>query len=392
MKTWQNIVVLSLTMVLTGCVETIVMDPDEKDLPVAVNCILSNPDPYRFYDYTQTYSSEFDKQRQSMTIRYVKGKSEDGYVPVEDAVVYIDYESGPKDDPKGTISFVHVGDGLWESDSVRIYNCAKYSLFVEIPGKETIWAETTGLSDVSCGLYVPDEVLSYDEEKTKEFIIKHPFHFNYDGRSYPVWVFAKEYTNQGWKDLEYLVTDSPYADDFNVTGKHFSDMSILGKEDTSDSTDGKIRDVFDSSKRLMPDLPLHERFIRMEKIDTVGTVFVSAGPLWYLNLESNDYYGKYDNIQVGWDLYVDETGKLVRKPIYEKRSWTWNQFIRIHFHFVNSDLDEYLRSIYVQEQGSRNSLTSLYSTANTFTNIHGGVGIFGCENQLVLYLIDYRLI
>ena len=60
MKTWQNIVFLSLTMVLTGCVETIVMDPDEKDLPVAVNCILSNPDPYRFYDYTQTYSSEFD--------------------------------------------------------------------------------------------------------------------------------------------------------------------------------------------------------------------------------------------------------------------------------------------------------------------------------------------
>lgn len=380
-------------MVLAGCVETIVMDPNEKDLPVAVHCILSNPDPNNNPGYHLPTGNLNDRQRQSMTIRYVKGKLEEGFIPVEDAKVYIEYGSGPKADPEGTISFSYVGDGVWESDPVRIYNNAKYSLFVEIPGKETIWAETTGQCDVVNAVYVPDEVRTFDKDRAKEFFLKHSLRFRYYGESSPVWVFAKEYTPNGWKDIEYLVTDSPYADDFNILGKHYSDLTLLGNGDTDDVSDERIRDVFETSKRLMAGLPLHDRYIRMDKVDTLSSLFVSAGSLWYLNLESNDYYGKYDETLAGWDITVDEDGNLVRKPKYKKKTWTWNQYIRIHFHFVNSDLDEYLRSVYIKDLGLRSDLTSLYSMSNTFTNIHGGVGIFGCDNQLVLNFTDpYKLI
>ena len=71
-----------LTTFLTGCVETIVMDPQEKDRPVAVNCILQGENrAYELWDYTPTPLT------QSLTLRYVKGKTEKEYIPVEDANV-----------------------------------------------------------------------------------------------------------------------------------------------------------------------------------------------------------------------------------------------------------------------------------------------------------------
>ena len=75
-------------------------------------------------------------------------------------------------------------------------------------------------------------------------------------------------------------------------------------------------------------------------------------------------------------------------PVYSKKKWTWNQYFRIHFHFVNPDMDKYFRSIYLQEYKTDNYLTSLYTAPDVFTNIRGGVGIFGCENKVTLFLMD----
>ena len=64
--------VLSFMMVLTGCVETIVMDPGEKDLPVMVNCLLTP-----------------DSDVQTLYLQFVKGKAAKEYVPITDAKVYV---------------------------------------------------------------------------------------------------------------------------------------------------------------------------------------------------------------------------------------------------------------------------------------------------------------
>ena len=376
---------------LTGCVESIVMDPHDMDLPVAVCCILGNPDPESFYSLSQTTNSPLEIQRQTMTIRYVKGKSAEDYIPVEDAEVCVKYKNGPSKDSAGTIPFVHVGDGVWESDPVRIYPDTDYYMSIVIPGKDTIRAETTGPPDVQVATYAPPEVFEYNDSDAEDFFLRHPYHLYNKQKDIdcPVWVFAQEYTPEGWKDLKYLVTDSPYADEFNVNGMHFSDLTILGEQDPGDGTDARIREVFEASVKAMPDLQLHEGYIRMEKVDTSGTVFVSAGPIWYLNLKSNDYYGEYFKYQTGWNLKYDEQKKeYVREPVYSKIRWKWNYYFRIHFHFVNPDMDKYLRSIYIRENQTDNYLTSLYSAPDFFSNIHGGVGIFGCENQVVLFLRD----
>ena len=277
------------------------------------------------------------------------------------------------------------------SDPVRIYPEAHYYLSIVISGKDTIRAETTGPPDVQVATYAPPEVFEYDEKDAEDYFLRHPYYLynNQKDIDCPVWVFAQEYTPEGWKDLKYLVTDSPYADEFNVKGSHFSDLTILGEQDPGDGTDARIREVFEASLKAMPDLQLHEGYIRMEKVDTSGTMFVSGGPIWYLNLESNDYYGEYFEYQTGWDLgYDEERHEIIRVPIYSKIKWTWNQYFRIHFHFVNPDMDKYFRSIYLQEYKTDNYLTSLYTAPDVFTNIRGGVGIFGCENQVVLFLRD----
>lgn len=383
--------ILIPVLLLTGCVETIVMDSLDSDLPVAVNCILGNPDPESFYSLEQVGNTSLETRKQSMTIRCVKGKWAEDYIPVENAEVNVRYESGPGRDPEGTIAFAHVGDGVWESDPVRIYPEAHYYLSIVISGKDTIRAETTGPPDVQVATYAPPEVFEYDDKDAEDYFLRHPYYFydKQEGIDCPVWVFAQEYSREGWKDLKYLVTDSPYADEFNVKGMLFSDLTILGEQDTGDSTDARVREVFEASLKAMPDLRLHEGYIRMEKVDTSRTMFVSGGPIWYLNLESNAYYGKHFEIQAGWDFSYDaEKKEYTRVPVYRKRRWTWNQYFRIHFHFVNPDMDRYLRSLYIQEHKTDNYLTSLYTAPDIFTNIHGGVGIFGCDNEVVLFLRD----
>ena len=62
----------------------------------------------------------------------------------------------------------------------------------------------------------------------------------------------------------------------------------------------------------------------------------------------------------------------------EPESFDPNVF-RCLCHFVSKDLDEYLRYAYVHEYSLDHFLTTLYSNAHMLSNVHGGVGIFGCD-------------
>ena len=64
-------------MVPAGCVETIVMDPGEENLPVMVNCVLE---------------AGFGKQ--TLYLQYVKGKSRSEYIPIENATVRMEASEG----------------------------------------------------------------------------------------------------------------------------------------------------------------------------------------------------------------------------------------------------------------------------------------------------------
>lgn len=417
---------LIIAFVMGSCVETIVMDPREKDMPIVVNCLLTNS---MLRDTMRTMTNPADTPipylgwKQSMTIRYAKGKADSDFIPVSDAKVYITYpvSSSSHYHLSDTLSFIHVGNGLWESDRpLYIERGLEYSLFIEIPGQETIRAKTTGISGgiplketfvrrsaKASGYhyeYSPTDtslIVDFDpavEKELEEHITRNPYYFLWDSESIKngtfidydmydkvkgnaLWVFAEEWTSDGWKDLDYLVTNYPYADDFNVTARLFSELSVFGSQDPDDEWDIRLKEIFESGKNYYGGLRLHEGFLRIGKIEPELYFFMSAGPLWYLNLKANDYYGKYE---------VNGDNEL---PI----GWAHREFILYKLHIVNADLDNYLRSIYVHNTQLNHSLTELYSTVpGIYSNIEGGLGIFACEEYRLLpfheprgyYLID----
>ena len=334
-----------------SCVETIVMDPQEKKPAVAVHCILQGENrAYEEWYYTPT------PQTQSLTLRYVKGKSEQDYTPVEDATVSISYVSSSSS-VEETLSFSHVGGGRWESDRpIVIEPETEYSLSVDIPGRETIWAKTVSPPRV----YINWN--SKSEFEWNDYILR-SFRFRStrgqgdspEGREgvkgYSVWVYPQEYVEGVWKDLDYIVTNNPYADDFNINNMKFSDLDVIGRPAglsphlSAETTPAEYYVIcFEGAKILEPNLPVHEKFIRIDNLEAESFFFLRGGPIWFVEPESFD-----PNV------------------------------FRCLCHFVSNDLDEYLRYVYVHEYSLDHYLTTLYSNSNTLSNVHGGIGIFGCD-------------
>ena len=320
MKPHYSVYILFLIAALTGCVETIVMDPGEKDLPVMVNCLL-NP----------------DAEVQTLYLQYVKGKSADSFIPITDARVYV------TDSSSGTFYFHYIGDGQWESDD-RMYIAGgkHYSLTVEIPGRDIIQAETTSPIAYRPYPYTDlSEVPSMDDHTIYYQIRLSPTEKPL-ARTSPVWVFAKgKHKTYELCDeyYPYIVTDHPYADDFNINGQKFSDLSMTG------DFDGHCMAIswpaFHNMRRMMPELPLHDEFVRIEHLD-MNRFHILAGPIEY-----------------------PKEGEPHQDHLV--------------FSFVSDEYDEYLRSVYIKSRKLEHDITSVYSTECVYSNIKGGVGIFGSE-------------
>ena len=334
-----------LMMVSTGCVETIVMDTGEKDLPVVVNCILD----FQNGGYTLMPSGG---RGLSLTLQYVKGKADPEFIPVEDAVVYLERPAGSNPYLK-RIDFVHTEGCTWESDETElkthIYPNELYILKVEIPGRETIWAETWTQPDI-----VAFNVYDSGDSIAREIELK-----GNGLENYCLWAFARERTEPGakWdqKRMDYLVTDNPNTDDFNVNGNHYSDLSFRGIP--KDDLGFAYQMAFEQAKGEFADMPLHEGFIRIGNLDYDKPFFIFPGPLC-----------PPDNI-------------IGISPSISSYSW-------IDCYIVSSDLDKYLRSAYIHNKSLNSSLAFVYSTANDiYTNIHGGLGVFGSR-----YVISYAFL
>ena len=105
-----------LALLLFGCVEPIVLDPGEKDLPVMVYCVLKN----------NIIFDRAEKTVQTLNLMYVKGKGQADYIPVVEATVYLE-----EDEKK--IPFVYKGGDLWETEAMFIKRGVEYVLKIEIP-------------------------------------------------------------------------------------------------------------------------------------------------------------------------------------------------------------------------------------------------------------------
>lgn len=327
-----------------SCVETIVMDPETEELPVVVNCLLRG---------SPTSAMMTPGFPQHLDLFYAKGKTSGAYIPVEEAEVYL---KGPDGDTR----FYHTGGMRWEAAPQPFLHPGRtYTLYVEIPGRETITAATTIPPDFSAsgawgvlGVRDPDSG-SMGGGIDLSRPASDPHH---------LWIFAHQggpHANGETDDdlYEYLVTDNAYADDFNITGQRFSDLDFSGKPGR------KYAEHWRRMRRLQawkPDLPLHRGFLRIDL------------PAGYKNPKTDaekEAFGSNEN------LFIMVCGP--QECPMEDDVMDSSRTDHFDVYSVCDDYDRYLRDVYTRAGKVGHDLTSLYSTANVYSNVTNGLGIVG---------------
>lgn len=334
-----------VALLLFGCVEPIVLDPGEKDLPVMVYCVLKN----------NIILGRAEKTVQTLNLMYVKGKSQADYIPVVEATVYLE-----GDEKK--IPFAYKGGDLWETEAMFIKSGVEYVLKIEIPGRGLISAKTQTIQGSSFDV----RRLPLGEKREPFYQVFAEFQFWEDApENEAIWVTAGEQTGPSEGDTEqhiYLTTNYPHADGFNIMGKRYSELSFRG---TAGSDMGKMYEsIFNFAKKEIADYPLYDKFVRIGNFKSEESFFIVPGPL----------FEPRNQVPVSY-FY---NGSPDAMP------WRYS-FLNVYC--VPEEYDKYLREVYTKSKSLEHDLTSAYDTSNLHSNIEGGVGIFtNCDVYKVPFL------
>ena len=334
-----------VALLLFGCVEPIVLDPGEKDLPVMVYCVLKN----------NIILGRAEKTVQTLNLMYVKGKSQADYIPVVEATVYLE-----GDEKK--IPFAYKGGDLWETEAMFIKSGVEYVLKIEIPGRGLISAKTQTIQGSSFDV----RRLPLGEKREPFYQVFAEFQFWEDApENEAIWVTAGEQTGPSEEDTEQLIdltTNYTHADGFNIMGKRYSELSFRG---TAGSDMGKMYEsIFNFAKKEIADYPLYDKFVRIGNFKSEESFFIVPGPLF----EPRN--------QVPVSYFYNGSP--------EAMPWRYS-FLNVYC--VPEEYDKYLREVYTKSKSLEHDLTSAYDTSNLHSNIEGGVGIFtNCDVYKVPFL------
>ncbi len=353
---------LLLVAVLPSCVRDVTMDAHEKP-QVVVACILS------------------DKAEQTLLLSFTKGASLEEAPPLTEAKVTLFEREWERDDFHEVGHFKRIQGSEWTL-AYKAIPGKHYRLEVEVPGYDLITSEQTmpqvakirslGITPYQdvlhrLGLHFPsgldEKRLGYGFVPNAEDFESLPLgvkcYYVLDLPD-PVWIYAMNYDPETDEHhiAEEICTECMLVDDFNTSGENYV---------APERTDVPNPYVEGSHvAKLAPQLegkPLHRRYLRFPAKDLTeekGWWFMLAGGM----------QGKY-NCRDFYQPYYGDNG--LARPLLPDEGY-------IEATTVSKDLDEYLRDAYYMQQLQESSdLTTIFLRDNSFTNIHGGLGIFGAK-------------
>ena len=230
-------------------------------------------------------------------------------------------------------------DGIWVLDYAAEPQ-HNYRLEVEVPGYELVWAEQT----------MPERIVV----ETKEDKIPTPpwssSSYGYPFTSYrvlntdtPMWIYGiLDYgPDKGKMYVERICTDYQNVDVFNLTGESYT-PEIVHFDGSKYATYGSLYGEL-----------LHRRFLRIPNVSSDQWFFVTG-----------DF--------------------LVKNGLGDESEWPrrW----QVCFSSFSSDYDRYLKQAFTTvNAGISTDLTSIFVRDNFYSNIHGGIGIFGACSSITTY-------
>ena len=399
--------ILCLTLVamsvfpLTSCVENIDIDSGE-NLPVVVDCVLQ-------MDTVQT-----------LRLYHMKKLNEDDFKPVTEAWVELQVlsESG---NPINRVVFHRVDGSLWETPFKPEYG-KQYRLSVTIPGKEEIFATTTFPEDLrlvlqskilrdASGFYdksidttrlrmITAEVATarmVTEDDFKGGVMKgisYPGHAAFPLKAYiptgskacKMWIYPRRdsivvYPPNNWvewrppfsySDLPFIksrkhycdlvVTDHPCADNFNLVPGKVTDLDIVNVPVNTITKKERFSSYLLNYTQwipeMCPDLPLHKGFVRIDQPEGFSNGLSDDDLKTSYQYSRNSFFilGDYSNYLSGIEPFL------------------------IEVRFLSEEYDAFQRELHIRNLSKDDFILSTYDSNNIYSNINGGVGIFGAEN------------
>lgn len=343
-----------LILLLESCVQDLTMDPGgEREL--ILNCILTE-------DSTQTLS-----------LFYAKGTGELEYVPVTDASVFIVQK---KDENGEKAYFTYCDDGTWKA-SFSPQHTVRYLLKAELPNGKKLSAETTFPEDVQVTCmarlfsdFPPIRGFSYEVRKTatrNDYLYDiYPTSLNNGPHAYAgplcqgecrMWIRGYE-SGIGSPLGVSIMTDHAGADDFNLTSLKLSDVL-----DFSHLENLQMRAQYEWMTDYYSNIGVHHTWLHIIQ------------PFDYDNGYKNDesdrgIYNSTKAFILANDYKLTEYGLYtsLREPL---------DYGRYEFFFVSKEYDNYLTDLYRRDRNMQKSLAYIYDTQSTYSNIEGGLGVFG---------------
>ena len=342
----------------TGCIEPIEFTSSDADLPVYVYCVLQNTKRDKAWTIR-------DPEQQILYLEYVGGVNSLEKKYVEDAEISV-----TEVDTWRTYKFEKAASGKWEASFIT-YPGKSYSLSVKIPGYDEITATTTVPQEFLASCYTSwfskgDEDYSGFSYELRKVIKQSPYQEAYND-SCKLWIFGRGKVNDD-KYGDLIMTDHPYVDNFNVTSIRLSDIDTF----SSDSLDTySLYRWLDMAwyPKIYGDFPMHRNFLRIAYPEN----FTNGASRY--EIEHGPLYSERSFVLATEFRYSSNTfmygNQLVQGPDNPSEQYLFD------FYCLSEDLDRYLRDVEERELTSSFDLTSKYNSTNTYSNIEGGIGVFG---------------
>lgn len=316
----------TMLMIASSCTQEITLDAGER--AVVVECILS-------CDSVQT-----------MKLFYSHAKDGNmASVPITEADVTLFDET--KNETAGT--FRYSGGMDWELDYAAEPEHA-YRLDIDVKGHEHISAQQTmpKLANLNWGIGWGSPFSNYPEVQ-KYGDMFHGTCYGINALPAKTWIYAVCYDEKTGEThvADEICSDFPYLDNFNLTGETYVPPIVEF---------GTLVGAYPLKVcSYLTGAPLYKRYLRTnaDLVDPEKSkyqVFIVSGSFYY-----------YDNPNRA-------------QPLGSKGG--------VYFTTVSDDYDRYLlEAVYYQQQQESDDMTTIYKRDNIFSNINGGIGIFGAKTE-----------
>ena len=313
-----------MSLLCSSCIKDIKMIPKEKPT-VVVECILTDNSQqtlrltFTTADGTQREVQEAEAVLTDLTVNSVAG------------------------------TFSRNAEGCWTLD-YKAVNGHKYRLEIKVPGYDLIYAEDT--MPQQCDVLSQMGSLSNTASNVKYGSV-----FSVPEGIYIMWVYAMNYNKEtGRREIvERICTNAAGVDDFNLTGESYDPP-----HSDYDNIFGVSRDAYLYWE--LEGCPLHNKYLRVEMEPGKFSNSLSR----YIFSVSGSFEGDY---------YNKGTVKPSERPPREDEGV-------VVVTNVSDKYDRFLRDVhYFMHLAESTELASIYLRDNLYTNIEGGVGIFGAKSE-----------